>query len=134
MDFNRIVEEKIQQAMAAGEFDNLPGSGKPLKWDDNPYISSDWKLTFDLLKKNGVLLPWMEDRKEFESYLEKAIEDCRYNLRFHKKQARMEFFKQAQLINQKIIDYNLKVPVPVLQRGIINIQELFNKIAAEEEI
>ena len=45
----------------------------------------------------------------------------------------MEFFKQAQFINQKIIDYNLKVPVPVLQRGMINIEELFNKIAAEEE-
>ena len=92
MDFNRIVEEKIQQALAAGEFDNLPGTGKPLKWDDNPYVSSEWKLTFDLLKKDGILLPWMEDRKEFELRLEKAIEDCRYNLRFHKKQARTGIF------------------------------------------
>lgn len=133
MDFNRIVEEKIQQAMSAGEFDNLPGAGKPLKWEDSPYVSNDWKLTFNLLQKNGILFPWMEDRKEIESNLQKAIEDCKYNLRFHEKQARSEFFMQAHLINQKIIDYNLKVPVPVFQRSLINSSELFNKISTQKK-
>ena len=30
MSLDRVVEEIIQAAMARGEFDNLPGQGKPL--------------------------------------------------------------------------------------------------------
>ena len=31
------VEEQIHDAMDRGLFDNLPGYGKPLKFDENPY-------------------------------------------------------------------------------------------------
>jgi hypothetical protein len=30
MSFDRIVEAIIQEAMARGEFENLPGKGKPI--------------------------------------------------------------------------------------------------------
>ena len=33
MSFEKIAEEKIQEAVAAGEFDDLPGKGKPLDLD-----------------------------------------------------------------------------------------------------
>ena len=33
MSFEKIAEEKIEEAIAAGEFDNLPGQGKPLDLD-----------------------------------------------------------------------------------------------------
>ncbi|MBM4458034.1 MAG: DUF1992 domain-containing protein [Chloroflexi bacterium] len=30
MSFDGLVDQKIQEAMARGEFDNLPGQGRPL--------------------------------------------------------------------------------------------------------
>ncbi len=125
MDFNKIVEEKIQQAMAEGEFDNLSGYGKPLNLNDFPFVKDDWKLTFNVLQKNGIVLPWMDDRKEIEELLQKAIEDCKRKIKLDKSQARIEFFKQLQLINRKIIDYNLIVPVAALQRNIPDARQLF---------
>jgi len=33
MSFQRNADEKIKEAIARGEFDNLPGKGKPLNLD-----------------------------------------------------------------------------------------------------
>ena len=37
MSFEKIAEEKIQNAIAAGEFDNLPGKGKPLEKEEKVF-------------------------------------------------------------------------------------------------
>jgi len=37
-----LVERKIQEAMAAGEFDDLPGAGKPIPDLDLTYDPSWW--------------------------------------------------------------------------------------------
>lgn len=37
-----VAEDKIQAAIAAGEFERLPGLGKPLKLLDEPYDSLWW--------------------------------------------------------------------------------------------
>lgn len=36
------AEEKLQSAIAAGEFDNLPGLGKPCPLIDQPYDPHWW--------------------------------------------------------------------------------------------
>jgi DnaJ family protein C protein 28 len=41
--FERLVEDLIQESMARGDFDNLPGAGKPLKKDlliENPFVDT----------------------------------------------------------------------------------------------
>jgi len=36
---DRLVEDLIQESMAKGDFDNLSGKGKPLKFrSPNPYV------------------------------------------------------------------------------------------------
>ena len=35
---DRLVEDLIQEAMSKGEFKDLPGRGKPLKVEWNPYV------------------------------------------------------------------------------------------------
>lgn len=37
-----IAEDKIQAAIRAGEFDNLPGLGQPFDWCDEPYDPNWW--------------------------------------------------------------------------------------------
>ena len=49
-----LVERLIQEAMENGEFDNLPGKGKPLRLDENPYLEPGQELGFSLLKRNGL--------------------------------------------------------------------------------
>jgi DnaJ family protein C protein 28 len=49
-----VIEEQIHAAQERGDFDNLPGEGKPLQLDENPY-AGDRALAFHLLQQNGVL-------------------------------------------------------------------------------
>ena len=58
------VEKQIQDAIERGEFDNLPGSGKPLRlrYPDDP----DWfaKSLIEREQITGILSPAMALRKE----------------------------------------------------------------------
>jgi len=56
MDWARsIAEEKIKEAMAAGEFDNLPGHGKPLKLEDDSHVPEDLRMAYRVLKNAGYV-------------------------------------------------------------------------------
>lgn len=59
-----IAEEKIREAMAKGEFDNLPGAGKPLPFDDDSLVPEDVRIAYKILKNAGCLPPEIELRKE----------------------------------------------------------------------
>jgi hypothetical protein len=39
--FNKIIEDRIQRAQQEGAFDNLPGKGKPLDFEDDSFIPED---------------------------------------------------------------------------------------------
>lgn len=51
-----IVEEQIREAQERGEFDNLPGAGKPLVIDENPAAGAK-ALAYSLMKANHVAPP-----------------------------------------------------------------------------
>ncbi|MDL1983683.1 MAG: DUF1992 domain-containing protein [Deltaproteobacteria bacterium] len=62
--FEKIVEERIRQAQKKGEFDNLPGSGKPLKFEDDCYIMEELRLAYKILKNADCTPPEIELKKE----------------------------------------------------------------------
>lgn len=63
--FSRIVEDKIKEAIKNGEFDNLPGMGKPLNLkDDLPGMSAEMKMGYRMLKNAGYISYQVELRKE----------------------------------------------------------------------
>src|ERR671924_2303072 len=59
-----LAESKIRAAMARGEFDNLPGRGKPLPLEDLSRVPPDLRMGFKLLCNAGCLPPELEARKE----------------------------------------------------------------------
>jgi len=61
--FEDYVSEQIREAEARGEFDNLPGVGKPLRLLDNVY-AGDKALGYHLLKSNGYAPQEIELAKE----------------------------------------------------------------------
>ena len=76
MDFEKIAEEKIREAMERGEFDNLPGSGKPLQGLDSYFATPEGvRLGYSVLKNAGFVPEEMELLKEINTLKDQAA-DC----------------------------------------------------------
>ena len=70
--FEKISEEKLREAIQQGKFDKLEGMGKPLPPETYAQERNENTLAFDLLKKNGFLPDWMEERKSLLSEIERV--------------------------------------------------------------
>jgi len=64
--FEKIVEERILKAQKKGEFENLVGSGKPLKLNENVCIPEELRLAYKILKNADCLPPEIELKKEIK--------------------------------------------------------------------
>jgi DnaJ-like protein len=70
--FGTWVERKLREAMARGEFDNLPGAGRPIADLDKPHDEL-WWVRQKLRRENlAYLPPTMALRKQAEEALEAA--------------------------------------------------------------
>jgi hypothetical protein len=63
----RIAEERIREAVQRGEFENLPGSGKPLELEDDRHIPDDLRLAYKVLKNADCLPPELELKREIST-------------------------------------------------------------------
>lgn len=95
----RLAEQKIQEAMKNGEFDNLPGKGRPLNLDDLRNVPPELRMEYKVLKNAGLLPEEMDIRKEI-TLLEKLLAECHDD----DKKARLR-----QQIAEKTIMYNIKM-------------------------
>lgn len=68
--FDRIVDEIIREAMEAGEFDNLPGKGKPINHDEYFSLPADRRLGYSALKSAGFVPEEVALLKEIEGLAE----------------------------------------------------------------
>lgn len=62
--FQLIAERKIAEAIERGEFDNLPGRGKPLQLTHDPLESPERRLANKILKNAGLAPIEISLRKE----------------------------------------------------------------------
>ena len=125
------AEEQIRRAIEAGKFDNLPGKGKPLHLDQNPFEDPDWRLANHVLKTSGFSLPWIEKRNEIEALIQsaraslmraqekrkEAVQDGLPVLSVNAawNEALEKFKEQLAEINRLILTYNLQAPAAQLQ-------------------
>jgi hypothetical protein len=75
MSFDRLVEEKIREAMARGEFDNLPGKGKPIDLSEYFATPEDLRLAYSLLKNAGFVPGEIQDLKDIEA-MKLLLDSC----------------------------------------------------------
>ena len=68
--FSNSIEEQIREAQERGDFDNLPGMGRPLNLSDNTYEGEN-ALGYHLLKNNGYAPPEVELAKEIRLEIER---------------------------------------------------------------
>ena len=75
MDFVSIVsEDKIRKAIKEGDFENLPGLGKPQRLEDLSTIPENLRIAYKVMKNAGMLEE-TEIRKDLMS-IEDLIEAC----------------------------------------------------------
>ncbi len=85
--FEKLAEQRIQEAMERGDFDNLPGKGKPLVLEDDSHLPPDLRIAYKVLKNANCLPPELELRKEIRTTEEllSGIKDTQEKYRQMKK-------------------------------------------------
>lgn len=129
--YRDYIEEQIHEAQKRGDFDNLPGAGKPLNLDDSSY-AGDRALGYSLLKSNGYAPREVELSKEIRATAERAetklakirhqgqalrsrrvppfpSEKRAFNVSLEK--ALGEYERTLRELNRKILTLNLSAPV-----------------------
>lgn len=146
-EWQSLVEEQIAKI----DWSTLPGKGKPLNLDRNPYLDESDELTHGLLKNAGYTLPWIEDGKKIDadiaaaraklaqahaSYLEaRDAEICAGHQWIEGAwlAAVRDFRQQAEAINRAIRDFNLKAPSMHLHKFVLRIDEELAPYGADDE-
>lgn len=75
MSLERIIEEKILEAIKNGEFDNLEGEGKPQNLDEYFAAPEDVRVGYSLLKSNKFVPPEVGLLKEIGELKEKLKDE-----------------------------------------------------------
>ena len=57
-----IAERRIAEAMAEGQFDNLPGQGRPQQLENLSHLAPEMRLAYLVLKNSGFLEPGPDRR------------------------------------------------------------------------
>jgi hypothetical protein len=113
----RLAEERIRDAIQRGEFDNLPGRGKPLNLEDDRHIPDDLRLAYKVLKNANCLPPELELKKEISKAEEllssMADEGEKYRqlqklnfliMKFNEMRKGSVQWEEKQLYYEKIVD------------------------------
>lgn len=152
-----IIGQRISQAMNDGEFDNLPGKGKPQNLEQNPF-AGDNHLAFDIMASNDIAPGWITRRKEIQERVEKLRADMqseaalyRHNLTLAAASigvdaADMELAKrkvsalwtqrsdmwgeEIAAINRLIQSINLEQPLPEMEMCTLRLSEELMKAGA----
>jgi hypothetical protein len=99
MSFDKIVEALIREAQERGEFDNLPGKGKPIDLTSYFEMSEEVRMAQSVLKNAGMASPevqLLQDIVELKQFLAAAVDETK----------KEEIQKQIQ---QKQIEFNLMI-------------------------
>ncbi len=72
---NQLAEDRINKAIAGGEFDNLRGQGEPLILEDYSHVPEDLRMAYKIMKNAGMTPPVLEIRKEINELHHSLIID-----------------------------------------------------------
>jgi hypothetical protein len=111
--FARIAENLILEAIEAGLFDNLPGKGQPLQFEDDSHIPPELRLAYKILKNAGCLPPELELRREIITLqdLVASMEDEAEKL---KQMRRLNFLmmklNMSRQVSAQLLEHELYTP------------------------
>ncbi len=106
--FAALAERKILEAMERGEFDDLPGKGKPLDLSYDPMVPEELRIAYKMLKNAGCLPPELELHNEIVRLrgLIDAVDDERVRT------------ARVKELNVKLLRFNVMKRRPVNLEGV----------------
>jgi hypothetical protein len=104
MSFQKSVDEKIEEAIAKGEFDNLPGKGKPLDLDAYFATPEHLRMAYSVLKSADIIPEEMELLREIEG-LKKSLDSS--TTLTEKKALRQQLSEKLTNLNMRL-EHNRK--------------------------
>jgi DnaJ family protein C protein 28 len=113
----RSVEEQIRDAEARGEFDHLPGRGKPLHLEE---WNREWGMAYHVLKLAGETLPWIALGRDIDAARARLRELLRRAPAIPQDElprARERYLREAAELDKLLEEYAFIVPVRHLERG-----------------
>jgi DnaJ family protein C protein 28 len=133
-----LIEELIQEGMESGLFDNLPGKGKPLNLNKNPY-GADMQLANELLKENDLPPAWILQRNEILAKLAKLRAEIERQWGWHEREFGIATANKGKLtvcwddfcekwlaeiaeLNKTIEPFNLKRPFDNIEIFKVNLE------------
>lgn len=72
--FDDLVERRIREAQSRGEFENLPGSGKPLPEEDDALVPPELRVAYRVLRNAGYVPPEVEALRSLGALIAKVHE------------------------------------------------------------
>lgn len=118
--YEKIAEERIREAIERGEFDNLPGKGKPVVLENDSHIAPELRIAYKILKNAGCLPPEMELRKEIQTTEEllSGMKDTQ------------EKYRQIKKLNYLIMKLNsMRRVSPLLEMGQYYYEKVLDRVA-----
>jgi hypothetical protein len=143
-----LVDQKIREAMEQGEFDDLPGKGKPIDTSENPFEDPELRMAHRMLRNAGFAPSWIEERKDIDAEFERARQELsrvwtvlqnaigtenEKGARVRWEKALTLFRTQAGELNLRIKAWNLKVPAAAFQRKLIDIEKEVGEVEHIQE-
>src|SRR5215510_6247823 len=135
------IEKQIREAMEAGEFDNLPGKGKPIDLSENPFEDPDLRTAHRLLRNAGFAPVFIEERKAIDSELENGRTKLARAWQVYQqkgsaaesvwRRVSTEFEELVSELNKRIRIYNLKVPAGAFHRLLIDLAREMERCKAK---
>jgi len=123
--FDKIADERIREAIDRGEFDDLPGKGKPLKLEDDGHLPPDLRIAYKILKNADYLPPEIELRKEIrntEALLE-GIQDAQ------------EKYRQLKKLNYLVMKLNMTRRVSAaLEENQYYLEKVLEKVQTKKPV
>src|SRR5689334_23218372 len=95
--FEILAEQKIREAIERGDFDGLPGAGKPLDLQEDPLVPEELRVAYRILKNAGFVPPELELANEVRS-IEQLLESLPAG------EQRSRALRKLQLLNLKLAE------------------------------
>lgn len=115
-----IAEQRIEESMRRGEFDNLAGKGKKIVFEDDSMVPEDLRMAYKMLKNAGYVPEEFLEEKEIVTATEllAAATD------------EQERYRQMQKLNLLVMKVNARRRRPVnLEKEQVYYQKVVERIS-----
>ncbi len=99
----KVAERKIKEAMEQGAFEDLPGRGEKIKYEDDRHVPEDLRMAYKILKNANCAPPELTLKKEI-----RQVEDLLNTITDEK-----EKYKQLKRLNFLVMKLNMLRDRPV---------------------